>query len=70
MNEKTKTRSIGILTAGGDCPGLNPAIRGTVMRAQDHGYECIGILEGWKGLIESKKGRRMNLRTIYWLNHG
>ncbi len=42
---------IGILTGGGDCPGLNPAIRGAVFRALDYGDECIGIIEGWKGLL-------------------
>ncbi|OGR51580.1 MAG: pyrophosphate--fructose-6-phosphate 1-phosphotransferase [Elusimicrobia bacterium RIFCSPLOWO2_02_FULL_39_32] len=47
-------KKIGILTGGGDCPGLNPAIRGCVLRAQDHGFECIGLLEGWKGLVEGK----------------
>ncbi len=44
-------KRIGILTGGGDCPGLNPAIRGCVMRAQDFGYECVGFIEGWKGLV-------------------
>ncbi len=48
------SKRIGILTGGGDCPGLNPAIRGVVMRAQDHGYECVGLLEGWRGLVEGK----------------
>ena len=43
---------IGILTGGGDCPGLNPAIRGFVLRALDYGYECIGFLNGWKGLVQ------------------
>ncbi len=43
---------IGILTGGGDCPGLNPAIRGFVMRALDYKYECIGFLNGWKGLVD------------------
>ncbi|MFH2069098.1 MAG: ATP-dependent 6-phosphofructokinase [Candidatus Omnitrophota bacterium] len=43
---------IGMLTGGGDCPGLNPAIRGCVYRAMGFGYECIGFLEGWKGLAE------------------
>ncbi|MBI2915803.1 MAG: 6-phosphofructokinase, partial [Elusimicrobia bacterium] len=46
------SKKIGILTGGGDCPGLNPAIRGCVLRAQDHGYECVGFLEGWKGLVQ------------------
>ena len=45
-------KRLGILTGGGDCPGLNPAIRGCVYRAAGHGYECVGLLEGWKGLIE------------------
>ncbi len=40
-----------VLTGGGDCPGLNPAIRGCIMRSIDHGFETIGIQEGWKGLL-------------------
>jgi phosphofructokinase-like protein len=43
---------IGILTGGGDCPGLNPAIRGFVMKALGYRWECIGFLNGWKGLAE------------------
>ena len=42
---------IGILTGGGDCPGLNPTIRGFVMRALDYNFEVWGIREGWKGLV-------------------
>ena len=42
---------IGILTGGGDCPGLNPAIRGAVFRALDHGDQCVGIIQGWQGLL-------------------
>lgn len=48
------TKRIGILNGGGDCPGLNPAIRGVVTKALDYGFEVIGILEGYKGLIEGK----------------
>ncbi len=44
-------KKIAILTGGGDCPGLNPAIRGVVMKAEQLGYECIGLQEGWKGAI-------------------
>lgn len=44
-------KRIGILTGGGDCPGLNPAIRGVVLRAAQLGYECLGLQEGWKGMI-------------------
>src|ERR1051326_8184638 len=43
---------VGILTGGGDCPGLNPAIRGVVMRGLDHGFELLGIELGWRGLVE------------------
>ncbi|MBU1125335.1 MAG: 6-phosphofructokinase [Candidatus Omnitrophica bacterium] len=44
---------IGILTGGGDCPGLNPVIRAVVRKAHNEGYEIIGIRNGWKGLIEN-----------------
>lgn len=46
-------KRIGVLTGGGDCPGLNPAIRGVVMRAADHGYEVIGIKDGWAGMVNA-----------------
>ena len=46
------SKKIGILTGGGDCPGLNPAIRGCVYAAERMGYECVGFLEGWKGIVE------------------
>jgi 6-phosphofructokinase 1 len=43
---------IGILTGGGDVPGLNPCIKGVVYRAVDNGAEVIGIKRGWGGLLE------------------
>jgi phosphofructokinase-like protein len=43
---------IGVLTAGGDCPGLNAVIRGVVVRAAQHGIEVVGIRDGWNGLME------------------
>ncbi|MGC8912585.1 MAG: 6-phosphofructokinase [Thermoplasmata archaeon] len=43
---------IGVLTGGGDCPGLNPAIRGVVFKAAEYGDEVIGIKKGWLGLVE------------------
>ena len=45
---------VGVLTGGGDCPGLNPAIRGVVYRGLDHGFEFVGLEEGWRGLVEGK----------------
>ncbi len=46
-----KGLTIGILTGGGDVPGLNPAIRAVTMRAIREGYNVIGIKNGWKGVI-------------------
>lgn len=43
---------IGILTGGGDVPGLNPAIRAVTIRASREGYQVIGIRRGWAGLID------------------
>ncbi|TXT62141.1 MAG: Pyrophosphate--fructose 6-phosphate 1-phosphotransferase [Promethearchaeota archaeon] len=50
MAKKTK---VGILTGGGDCPGLNSVIYGIMLKAFDAGYECVGILKGWKGFLEN-----------------
>ena len=44
---------IGILTGGGDCPGLNPVIRAVVRKALVDKHEIIGIKNGWKGLVEN-----------------
>ena len=56
---------IGVLTAGGDCPGLNAVIRSVVHRAVvDYGNEVIGFRDGWRGLLEAttaarpRRGRR------------
>jgi ATP-dependent phosphofructokinase / diphosphate-dependent phosphofructokinase len=45
-------KKIGILTAGGDCPGLNAVIRGVVKSANTHGYEVLGFLKGYEGLVD------------------
>jgi 6-phosphofructokinase 1 len=47
-----KTGVIGILTGGGDVPGLNPAIRAVTIRALREGYKVIGIRRGWAGLVD------------------
>ena len=44
--------TIGILTGGGDVPGLNPAIRAITIRALREGYRVLGIRRGWAGLVE------------------
>lgn len=54
---------IGILTGGGDCPGLNPVIRAVVRKAFNENYEVIGIKNGWKGLIENDTCQ-LNLQSV------
>ena len=54
---------LGILTGGGDCPGLNPVIRAVVRKGFNEGYEVIGIKNGWKGLIE-KDTLNLDLKTV------
>ena len=43
---------VGLLTGGGDCPGLNAVIRAVVQRIANAGGTCVGILEGWRGLVQ------------------
>jgi ATP-dependent phosphofructokinase / diphosphate-dependent phosphofructokinase len=50
-----KARVIGILTGGGDVPGLNPAIRAVTIRALREGYKVIGLKRGWAGLVDLRR---------------
>jgi len=52
--KNNEVRKIGILTGGGDCPGLNAVIRGVTKPAQDHGMTVFGILDGFEGFVEGK----------------
>jgi 6-phosphofructokinase 1 len=54
---------IGILTGGGDCPGLNPVIRAVVRKALLVGYEIVGIKNGWKGLVQNDT-MSLNIDTV------
>jgi len=54
-------KKIGVLTGGGDCPGLNAVIRAVVRKAMQYGWDIIGIKNGWKGLINGE----MELLTDY-----
>jgi ATP-dependent phosphofructokinase / diphosphate-dependent phosphofructokinase len=56
-------KTIGILTGGGDCPGLNAVIRAVVRQADAAGWECVGILEGWRGLVDGTF-RDLGLRDV------
>ncbi len=48
---ENKVKRIGVLTSGGDAPGMNAAIRSVVRTATSRGIECVGIRRGWAGLI-------------------
>jgi phosphofructokinase-like protein len=54
MAKKNGIRRIGILTGGGDCPGLNAVIRGVTKPAEDYGMSVYGIIDGFEGLVEGK----------------
>jgi ATP-dependent phosphofructokinase / diphosphate-dependent phosphofructokinase len=56
-------KTVGLLTGGGDCPGLNAVIRAVVRRSDAAGWDCVGILEGWRGLVEGQF-RDLALRDV------
>src|SRR5919107_903248 len=45
-------KRVGILTGGGDCPGLNAVIRAVTRRSLDREYAVLGVREGWRGLVD------------------
>ncbi len=51
---RDEPHSVGILTGGGDCPGLNAVIRAVARRSLDRGHEVVGVREGWRGLVEGR----------------
>ena len=56
-------KCIGILTGGGDAPGLNAVIRAVTIKGIESGYEIIGFEEGWRGLIQ-KKFRKLTREDV------
>src|SRR5436190_21063855 len=47
-----KSLRVGVLTGGGDAPGLNPAIKGLVYRGSNLGLEVVGLVDGWRSLLD------------------
>src|SRR5207237_7748321 len=45
---------VGVLTGGGDCPGLNAVIRAVARRSFQRGHEVVGVRDGWRGLVEDE----------------
>ncbi|HEY73631.1 MAG: phosphofructokinase [Chloroflexi bacterium] len=64
-NIKTKKGVIGILTGGGDVPGLNPAIRAITIRATREGYRVIGLRRGWAGAMEIVRDKKADNSANY-----
>src|SRR6476620_9552139 len=63
MDSSRKTR-IGIVTGGGDCPGLNAVIRAVAKAAGRRGWEAIGVLGGFEGLLEPRQYRSLEYREL------
>ncbi|MBN1355110.1 ATP-dependent 6-phosphofructokinase [bacterium] len=61
----SKKGTIGILTGGGDVPGLNPAIRAVTIRANKEGYSVIGIRRGWEGLVSMVRDKHADNGDCY-----
>jgi 6-phosphofructokinase 1 len=61
---------VAVLTGGGDCPGLNAVIRAIVRRASEHGFEMMGLRDGWKGLLEDNHFRLTRETTSGILHRG
>ena len=60
---KTTIKRIGVLTSGGDAPGMNAALRAVVRSAAFYSIECVGIYQGYQGLIDNKV-KLMNARSV------
>ncbi len=65
-----QVKRIGVLTSGGDAPGMNAAVRATVRTAGRLGMECVGIRRGWHGLINSDFVRLDALSVSHIINKG
>src|SRR5215475_5722570 len=57
-------KRIGVVTGGGDCPGLNAVIRAVAKAAANRGWECIGVLGGYEGLLEPRRTIPLDYHTL------
>lgn len=62
-------KRIGILTSGGDCPGLNAVLRGVVRAASNRGWEVIGFQDGFEGLISPARWEILDLKRTAGIMH-
>ncbi|MBM4175898.1 MAG: ATP-dependent 6-phosphofructokinase [Ignavibacteria bacterium] len=70
MRANMKVKRIGILTGGGDCPGLNAVIRGVTKPAHEMGMTVFGIEDGFEGLVEGKMHELTNKEVSGIINLG
>lgn len=63
------SKKIGILTGGGDCPGLNAVIRAVVRKSIRLDYQVIGLLQGWRGLMDYGLTEELNLDKVSGIIH-
>ena len=62
-------KRIGVLTSGGDCPGLNAVLHGVVSAATTRGYEVLGFLDGYEGLLNPVRYQRLDPVSVSHISH-
>ena len=67
---ENQVKRIGVLTSGGDAPGMNAAVRAVVRTALSNGVECVGIRRGWNGLINSDFVRMTSASVSHIIDKG
>ncbi|MCA9507468.1 MAG: 6-phosphofructokinase [Myxococcales bacterium] len=61
-------KTIAVLTGGGDCPGLNPAIKSVTQKALSMGLKVIGIRSGWQGLIDDLNPLHLDAKSVHHID--
>src|SRR5438094_664855 len=64
LQSKEMNKRIGVVTGGGDCPGLNAVIRAVAKAAAKRGWGCVGILGGYEGLLEPQRTMSIDYQTL------
>ncbi len=67
--KQTAIKRIGILTGGGDCAGLNGVISSIVRAGVPMGYEFVGIIKGWEGILDPVMLRPLGLKDVRGISH-
>ena len=62
-------KRIGVLTSGGDCPGLNAVLHGVVSAATTRGFEVLGFLDGYEGLLNPVRYQRLDQVSVAHISH-